>query len=41
VHVAHKIAELKGLSVEEIAEASTANFYKLFNKIKKKPQVEI
>lgn len=31
VHVAEKIAELKGLSVEEVAEISARNFRKLFN----------
>lgn len=34
VHVAEKIAELKGLSVEEVAQHSTENFFRLFNKIK-------
>ena len=29
--VAEKIAELRGVSVEEIAQQSTANFYQLFN----------
>lgn len=33
VHVAQKIAELKGISVEAVAAASTENFYRLFNKI--------
>ncbi len=33
VHVAEKIAELKGLGVQEIAKASTDNFFKLFKKI--------
>ena len=33
VHVAHKIAELKGLSVEEVATQSTENFFNLFKKI--------
>lgn len=35
VHVAEKIAELKGLTVEEVADQSTSNFFNLFNKIKK------
>ena len=34
IHVAEKIAELKGLSVEEVAQQSTENFFNLFNKIK-------
>ena len=34
VHVAEKIAELRRVSVKEIEEASTENFFKLFNKIK-------
>src|SRR5690625_826497 len=33
VHVAEKIAELKGVSVESIAEQSTKNFFSLFSKI--------
>lgn len=33
VHVAEKIAELKGLSVKEVAQQSTDNFFRLFNKI--------
>jgi len=33
IHVAEKIAELKGISVAEVAHASTENFFKLFNKI--------
>jgi TatD DNase family protein len=35
VHVAEKIAELKGLTVEEVADQSTSNFFNLFKKIKK------
>lgn len=35
VHVAKKIAELKGLTVEEVADQSTSNFFNLFKKIKK------
>lgn len=34
VHVAQKIAELKGISVEQVAEQSTENFFNLFKKIK-------
>lgn len=34
VHVAEKIAELRGISVQAVADASTENFYNLFNKIK-------
>ncbi|NYT57709.1 TatD family hydrolase [Alcaligenaceae bacterium] len=34
MHVAEKIADLKGLSVAEIAQHSTRNFFNLFNKIK-------
>jgi TatD DNase family protein len=34
VHVAEKIAELKGISVKEVADQSTQNFFNLFNKIK-------
>src|SRR5690606_4071056 len=33
VHVAEKIAELRGISVEEVAHASTQNFFRLFNTI--------
>lgn len=32
VHVAQKIAELKNIPIETIAEHTTANFYKLFDK---------
>ena len=39
VHVAQKIAEIKGLPVEDIARHSKDNFFKLFNKIKGKPEV--
>jgi len=35
VHVAQKIAELKGVSVEAVAESSTNNFFNLFNKIER------
>ncbi|WP_459618658.1 TatD family hydrolase [Bordetella sp. 2513F-2] len=33
VHVAEKVAELKGLPVARVAEASTENFFSLFSKI--------
>jgi TatD DNase family protein len=33
IHVAEKIAALRGVPVKEIADASTDNFYNLFNKI--------
>lgn len=33
VHVAEKIAELRGVTSDVIAQASTDNFYRLFNKI--------
>lgn len=33
IHVAEKIAELRGITVAEVAEASTANFFRLFNGI--------
>lgn len=35
IHVAEKIADLKGISVAEVARASTDNFFNLFKKIKK------
>ncbi|CAB3734166.1 putative metal-dependent hydrolase YcfH [Achromobacter deleyi] len=35
IHVAEKIADLKGISVAEVAKASTENFFNLFNKIKR------
>lgn len=35
IYVAEKIAELRGISVAEVAEASTENFYRLFYKVKK------
>lgn len=34
VHVAEKIAELRGITVKEIEDASTNNFFNLFNKIR-------
>ncbi len=39
VHVAEKIAELRGMSTQEVAEISTQNFFNLFNKIKNKPEL--
>ncbi|WP_159990560.1 TatD family hydrolase [Pelistega ratti] len=33
IHVAEKIAELKGISLAEVAKASTENFYRLFAKV--------
>src|SRR5690606_21798013 len=33
VHVAEKIADLQGIPVARVAEASTNNFFQLFNKI--------
>ncbi len=35
IHVAEKIAELKEISVEEVAQASTDNFFNLFKKIQR------
>ena len=35
IHVAEKIAELKGITAAEVAKASTENFFKLFNKIER------
>ncbi|WP_447919474.1 TatD family hydrolase [Achromobacter aegrifaciens] len=35
IHVAEKIADLRGIPVAEVAQASTDNFFRLFNKIKK------
>jgi len=35
IHVAEKIAELRGIPVAEVAERTTENFFKLFNKIKR------
>jgi len=35
VHVAEKVAELKGVTVDEVAKHSTDNFFRLFNKIPK------
>lgn len=33
IHVAEKIAELRGMTVAEVARASTENFYRLFHKV--------
>lgn len=33
VHVAEKIAELRGISLADVASATTANFYRLFSKL--------
>lgn len=33
VHVAEKIAELRGLALDDVAKVTTDNFYRLFNKI--------
>ena len=35
MHVAEKIADLKGISAAEVGERSTDNFFNLFNKIRK------
>jgi len=35
IHVAEKIADLRGVPVSEIAQASSDNFFRLFNKIRK------
>ena len=34
IHVAEKLAELRGVSVKEIEDISTNNFFNLFNKLK-------
>jgi TatD DNase family protein len=36
IHVAEMIADLRGVTVKEIAEASTNNFFNLFNKLNEK-----
>jgi TatD DNase family protein len=33
IHVAEKIAELRGISVKEVEEASAENFFRLFSKV--------
>lgn len=35
IHVAEKVADLKGLLVAQIAQASTENFFRLFSKIRR------
>lgn len=35
IHVAEKIADLRGITVAEVAKATTDNFFRLFNKIEK------
>ncbi|ARP82079.1 DNAase [Bordetella genomosp. 8] len=35
IHVAEKIADLKGLAVADVAHATTENFFRLFNKIER------
>jgi TatD DNase family protein len=35
IHVAEKIADLRGITAAEVARASTDNFFKLFSKIEK------
>lgn len=37
IHVAEKIAELRGITAAEVAKASTANFYRLFHKVQATP----
>ncbi|HUH59944.1 MAG TPA: TatD family hydrolase [Candidimonas sp.] len=39
IHVAEKIAELRGIPVNEVAHHSTENFFRLFNKIDHKSNV--
>lgn len=41
IHVAEMIANLRGVTVKEIEEASTKNFFKLFNKLDHKNQMII
>lgn len=41
IHVAEMIANLRGVSVKEIEETSTKNFFKLFNKLEDKDQLLI
>ena len=33
IHVAEKIAELKGIPVAQVAQQSTENFFRLFGKV--------
>ena len=35
IHVAEKIAELRGISLSDVARHSTENFFRLFNKVKR------
>jgi TatD DNase family protein len=35
MHVAEKIADLRGISAAEVGERTSDNFFKLFNKIKR------
>jgi len=39
IHVAEKIAALRGITAEDVAEASTRNFFNLFNKLNKQSEV--
>ena len=39
VHVADKIAELQGISAQEVADQSTQNFFRLFSKVERQPKV--
>lgn len=41
VHVAEKIAELRGMRAQEIADISTENFFNLFKKIRNKAELEL
>ena len=35
MHTAQKLAELRGVSLEEISDATTDNFFRLFSKAKR------
>jgi len=37
VHVAEKLAEIKGISIDEIAQATTDNFFRLFSRANRAP----
>ncbi|HEY7804352.1 MAG TPA: TatD family hydrolase [Orrella sp.] len=39
VHVADKIAELQGISAQEVADQSTENFFRLFSKVERQTEV--